>query len=373
MDHPKKILILYASAGHGHEKAAKAILEAYQELNPGNTAGTFDALEIIPPFWGRLYQKVYYTQIKNFPWLWGFFYFCMDIAPVYALVRLMRRLINSTAGRPLERFIQKENPSTIISTHFLATEIASCLKSKGQIHAKLVTVVTDYLPHYFWTADKVDSYVVALPETKAGLVKRGVSEEKIKVLGIPVEKRFSVRLSVQEARSNLSMDARAFTVLITSGGAGIGAMENIVERLLGLKKWIQLIAICGTNQDLFEALSEKAKGNPLLKAFGFVNNMNELMAASDIVIGKGGGLTITESLSQGKPMILFESIPGQEARNADCVQKYKAGFIADSLDELVRLVSELVESPDKLELIKKGVLEMSKPNAAKDIARLASE
>ena len=162
-----------------------------------------------------------------------------------------------------------------------------------------------------------------------------------------------------------------FTLLVTSGGGGIGSIENVVENLLGLKKPIQILVVCGTNQALFDALSLKAKEKPLLKIFGFVNNMNELMAASDVVIGKGGGLTITESFSQGKPIILFQSIPGQEARNALCIQKYKAGFVAGSVNEVVHVVSELLESPDELESIRKGVRKMYVPDSAREIARLA--
>ncbi len=372
MDREKKVLILFASAGHGHEKAAKAIGEAYQELAPGTLAGSFDTLEIIPPFWGHLYRKVYYTQIKYLPWLWGFFYFGMDIPLVYALMRRLRRFINGTAGRPLQRFIQKEHPSVIISTHFLATEIVSFLKSKGWIKSRLITVVTDYLPHHFWTAAEVDSYVVALPETKIGLVKLGIPAEKIEVLGIPVEKKFLTGLSLEEARSKLSLDLSAFTILITSGGAGIGAMENMVKKLLELNKPVQILAVCGTNQNLFEHLEQRAQKQPLLKVYGFVNNMNELMAACDVVIGKGGGLTITESFSQGKPIILFDSIPGQETRNADCVKKYGAGFIAGSLDEIARQISMLAESPQQLESMRQGVLRMSKPDAAKKISQLVS-
>ena len=134
--------------------------------------------------------------------------------------------------------------------------------------------------------------------------------------GIPVEKKFLADLPTLETRARLQLDLSAFTVLITSGGGGIGSMKNIVEGLLGLKKPIQILAVCGTNQLLFHRLSDRAVDRPLLKVFGFVDHMQELMAASDLVIGKGGGLTITESFSQGKPIILFQSIPGQETRNA---------------------------------------------------------
>ena len=374
MDHPKKVLILYASAGHGHEKAAKAIYEACQEL-PGEpiTAKIADTILLASSFYGNLYRQSYLMQIKYTPWLWGIFYYSLDQDWIYGWMRWLRRLLNSVTARRLERLIIEENPSTIITTHFLSTEVTSRLKENGKTNARIINVVTDYMPHHIWLAKFVDIYVVALRETKEQLVKWGVPPDKIKVLGIPIEKKFMASVSSQEARLRLSLDPVAFTLLITSGGAGIGSMKNVIENLLRLKKPIQILAVCGTNKALFEGLSLKAKKYPMLKIFGFVNNMNELMAASDIVIGKGGGLTITESFSQGKPMILFQSIPGQEARNAACVQKYKAGFVADSLNEIVRKVDELLESPDELDSIRKGVREMYMPDTAGKIACLASD
>lgn len=370
MDHSKKILILYASAGHGHEKAAKAILEACRELRFEN-AQAVDTISLVPPFFGNLYRQTYLFMIQYVPWLWGIFYYLLDVNWVYAVMRWVRRLLNaSTAGR-LEQFILKEKPDTIIATHFLSVEVASHLKEKNKINSKIISVVTDYLPHHVWMAKCVDLYAVALPETKKALMRWNVPASKIEVTGIPVEKKFLESLSISDARTKLALDPNTFTVLITSGGAGIGSMKNIAEDLLALKKPIQMLAVCGTNQNLFKVLNLKASENSSLKVFGFVSNMQELMAASDMVIGKGGGLTLTESFSKGKPMILFQSIPGQEARNVFCVRKYGAGLAASSLGEVIRAVSDISASPEKLDAMKKGVNAMYKGNASKRIAELA--
>ncbi|OIO38170.1 MAG: hypothetical protein AUJ72_02945 [Candidatus Omnitrophica bacterium CG1_02_46_14] len=374
MDHPKKVLILYASAGHGHEKAAQAIYEACRDLPGGQTEVKLaDTIKLASPFYGNIYRRSYMFQIQYIPWLWGVFYFGLDQAWIYGLMSLVRRFVNSLTAKRLERAIIEENPDTIIAVHFQSTEVSSHLKETGKIKSKLINLVTDYLPHHIWLAKYVDTYVVALKETKEKLMEWGVTAEKIKVLGIPVEKKFMTNLSISEVRSKLSLDPRAFTVLITSGGAGIGSMKNLIDGLVKLNKPIQILAVCGTNRALLEILKEKVKIYPLLKVFGFVNNMNELMSASDLVIGKGGGLTITESLSQGKPLLLFESIPGQESRNAECILKYKAGFVADSLSQAVQQVGELVSQPDKMESVKKGAAKMYVPDSASAIARLAVE
>jgi processive 1,2-diacylglycerol beta-glucosyltransferase len=370
MDRPKKVALLYASAGHGHEKAAQAVLEAYQDIAPEHACGAFDTLEIIPPFWGSLYRASYYFMIRHAPWLWGFFYHLTDLGFVHHVTRRLRRFVNSTAGRALERFIHKENPSIIISTHFLSTEVASYLKRKGRIDSKLITVVTDYLPHYFWVEKGVDLYVVGLKETKEGLVKRGVPASKIRVIGIPVEKKFLVPVSRTEVCHKLRLLSDVFTVLVTSGGAGIGAIEKIARGIMSLKRSIQVIVICGTNQWLFDRMKHASLENPLLQVFGFVTNMEELMEASDLVIGKGGGLTVTESFVKGKPVVLFRSVPGQETRNAACVARRGAGIIANSVPEVLNRVAEFSKEPRRLEKMKENVARFARPGAAADLVRL---
>lgn len=370
MDHPKKVLILYASAGHGHEKAAKAILEECGGSGSKIEAEAFDTLDIIPPFWGRLYKQVYYSQIKHAPWLWGFFYYSMDVPAVYWWIRWLRRIINSTAGKPLHRFISKENPLAIISTHFLSTEVASFLKGKGYIHSKLINVVTDYLPHHFWIAPEVDIYVVGLSETKTELVKRGVPENKIRVLGIPVEKKFLLPQSRQAVCAKLGLSKDLFTVLVTSGGAGIGELRKIADGILALKRDVQVLIVCGTNEWLFDNLKHRSLEEPHLKVFGFVSNMEELMEASDLVIGKAGGLTITESFVKAKPVILFRSVPGQEARNASCVRKYEAGVVTDSVAEVIGKVSEFLDFPERLKTMGENARKFAKPHATEEIVQL---
>lgn len=370
MDSSKKILILYASAGHGHEKAAKAILEACREL-PGVSAQAVDTIGLASPFFGNLYRQSYLLQIRYVPWLWGIFYYACDVGWVYAVIRWVRRAMNAILASRLERLILEEMPDAVIATHFLSVEVTSHLKEQGRIDTKLLSVITDYLPHHVWLAKGVDLYAVALPETKEKLMQWRVPADKIRLTGIPVEKKFLVNPPTLETRGRLRLDLLAFTVLITSGGGGIGSMKNIVEGLLELKKPIQILAVCGTNQPLFHVLSSVAVDHPLLKVFGFVHHMQELMAASDLVIGKGGGLTITESFSQGKPIILFQSIPGQETRNAFCVNRYHAGFVVQTIHEVVQKVSELLESPGQLESMKKGVREIFKSDASEKIARLA--
>ncbi|HXV18693.1 MAG TPA: glycosyltransferase, partial [Candidatus Omnitrophota bacterium] len=171
----------------------------------------------------------------------------------------------------------------------------------------------------------------------------------------------------------LGIREKLFTVLVTSGGAGIGDTQAIVKGILSLKKPVQVLVVCGTNKALFMALSGMAQENRLLKVFGFVSNMDELMEASDVVVGKAGGLTVTESFVKGKPVILFRSVPGQESRNADFVARNEVGFTTDSIKEVVSIVSRLHDEPDQIQALRDKVRRIARPNASFDIVKVVEE
>jgi processive 1,2-diacylglycerol beta-glucosyltransferase len=363
MDKAKQVLILYASAGHGHLKAAKAIQEAANELW-GVEWDCVDTLSLTPSWFGMTYAKSYLYQIQKMPHLWGLFYYATDIRAIYAIVRPFRRLMNKLAASQLEKYVISKKPDVIVTTHFMGNEVTAYLKRKGKIHSKLVTVVTDCMPHCVWMEKATDFYLTAMPETKKELVRRGVPADKVVVNGIPIEKKFSVPHDQAELRKKLGLNEKKFTVLLTSGGAGIGSVEKIVGLYAQAKNDIQLLAICGTNKVLYEKLKKIAAYWNGLKPYGFVNNMDELMGASDLVVGKAGGLTSTESLAKSKPMILIESIPGQEARNARCLQFYGAAYEAKSPADVIEKTCELISNETERHLMREAVSKISHPRSA---------
>lgn len=364
----KKILILHSSAGHGHENAAKAIEEACRLRDPEADVRCVDALDHTARIFSTGYRRTYLFLIDRLPTVWGFFYYLLDNAFLDMLVRPFRRMFNSFFGGGLERLIVSERPDVIVCTHFFPLEVAGWLKKKKKTGARLGVVVTDYLPHYFWAESSADFYAAAIQQTKDGLIKRGVPGSKIRVLGIPIESKFETKRSRQDAAAVLGVKSEFFTALLTSGGAGIGCTGEIAKRLLSLDAPLQILAVCGNNRLLFEELSVLGRTNSRLKVFSFVKNMEVLMEASDLVIGKSGGLTLTESLSKNKPMVILRPVAGQETRNAECVKLYRAGFVAHSVSEAVSLVLSAMGDRSLFEQLKDGVVRMTKPNAAKDIA-----
>ncbi len=371
MDPRKKILIFYASAGHGHEKAARAVLEAVLAAHPDADAKLVDTVSLMAPFVGNGYRQTYLLQIKYAPWLWGVCYYLLDVPLIYFFARFVRRAFNALTSKGLVEMILREKPDVVLTAHFYAAEVVSRLKAKKKTEAKLVTVVTDYFAHYIWTAPCTDSYAVGLEETREGLVRRGVDAERIQVTGIPVEKKFFRPVDRAAVFSRLGLDAGLFTVLITSGGVGIGAMEPLLKKILTLEKPVQVVLVCGTNKVLYGKVTSQAFAHKRLKALGFVDYMNELMECADVVVGKAGGLTITESFLKNKPVIMTGSIPGQEARNVVCVKAHHAGIEASGASEVAEAVSLLAGSEIEMKRLKSGAAEIARPGAAQAIAALA--
>ncbi|MEI8344893.1 MAG: glycosyltransferase [Candidatus Omnitrophota bacterium] len=371
MDSQSKILILYATAGHGHEKAAKAVAAALKEKHPQANVVLSDILTLCAPYYGASYRKSYLAMIRDMSWLWGFLYYGSDVSFIYRLLKPLRRLNNALLAKPLHQFIVAQNPDVIISTHFMSTEVASYLKRKGSSRARLVTVVTDYLPHYFWVGDGVDAYVCAIPEGKRELVKRGAPEDRIRIMGIPTDKKFSHALPRGELLLKHQVEDGVFTVLLTSGGAGVGAARKIAEALLELDKPVQVLAVCGTNEALKNQLTQLKAVRPRLKVFGFVDTMDELMQLSDVIVGKGGGLTVTEAMCKGKPMIIFQPVPGQESRNADCLSRASAAVTAGCFDDVIAKVKMFLNDPLKLKEYQETARRYAHPSSAVEIADLA--
>lgn len=367
----KRILILYASAGHGHAKAALAVEQAIRAQGLAEVKAV-DALSVCPPYFKRGYEGLYYFLIRRAAWLWGFLYFLTDNKVVYIFVKIARRLHNAFFAKMLESYILTVDPDVLICTHFLGSEVADHLKQKGLLRAKLITVITDYLPHTFWLEKHTDLYAVASDETKVELMKRGVPENMIRITGIPIEEKFSHKLSRADAASKLNIDPDQFTVLVTSGGGGVGLVEPLVDQLLFQNQSLQILAVCGTNHALAQKLQKKGSG-PKILVFGFVDNIQELMSASDLLVGKGGGLTITESLCMGLPMVLVGALPGQETRNVSCMLSNGSARRARSATQAVSQIKEFISHGELLREYRLSAEKLGRPRAAFHIGDLAQE
>lgn len=325
-----------------------------------------DALDYTSPFYKRLYQKTYSLLISKIPWLWGFVFQITDIGFLRGIITLLRRMFNSINAKVLTKYLQRENFDYIFSTHFFPNEVASFLKQKNQIKSKLISIITDFDVHSIWLEKAVNRYTVACEYTKQRLLGLGIPEENISVFGIPTHRKFSSELDQDEIRKRLNIKKDIFTVLVATGSFGIGPIEEMIEAL----KDYQILVVCGHNKNLFLRLHQKETEH--LVVYGLVDNMHELMAVSDCMITKPGGLSISEALVSQLPLIFFHTIPGQETNNIRILKKYGVGITETNIHEMALQVNKLNSCQNEMIAAQKAMQTLARPHATDDLIALIS-
>ncbi|MDP2912960.1 MAG: glycosyltransferase [Candidatus Omnitrophota bacterium] len=370
----KKILIIYATAGIGHKKAAVAVKKALDEMRDENLeVSIIDALDYTNAFFKWTYLKFYLLMVNRLPTLWGIAYHLTNNFYVDKIVSWLRRFSNWMNSGRLVKYLLEFKPDVIISTHFFASEVISDMKMHGLSQSRMVTIVTDYRLHSWWVADLTDAYVVGSEYAASDLLKLNVPASKIKLLGIPAEPVFSKSLDKSAILNKESLRDGIFTILVIGGGFGIGPIESIIKAINKVSKIpIQAIAVCGHNGQLVEKLKHlKTAPEKYLKVMGFVDNVHEYMEVSDILISKSGGITVAESMARNIPMIIIAPIIGQETRNSDFLVRKDAAVRLGRVRDLKGVLEEIASHPEKLAGMKESIKLIRKPTACYDIARLA--
>lgn len=367
---PPRVLILSASSGAGHVRAAQALEEAFR-MRGGSTVEHVDAINHVSKLFQRIYEDAYIAMVKSAPGLMGLLYDRTDQPWSNARRRLALDRLNA---QPMIRMLKRVQPDLCIATHFLPAEILAWLIAKRKLRARHVIVVTDYDVHAMWLCRTVDRYDVALPESAEYLAGIGVPREKLRVTGIPIDPKFEVPVDREEARRRLGLSANSRVLLISAGGYGVGPVEQLVRSLLALGRPWQIVAIAGKAEKLRTRLEQLSKtggrlagGGNRLVAIGFTKEMDQYMAAADALIGKSGGLTTSEALARGLPMILIEPIPGQEERNADHLLEAGAAIRCNNLPAATWKIATLLDNPEKLQAMHEAAKAMAQPAAARTI------
>ena len=321
----------------------------------------------------RAYPGTYYFLVRHLARIWGSGFEWFDSKPVYQLIQPLRRTWNLTLGQSFIRWLKRQSFDLVVATHFLPADVCGAGKQRGWFKTRLVVVITDLHPHRFWLAPEADAFVVATEATAAECQQRGIPRERLHVLGIPTARGFSLPVDRPALLRRFGLDATRLTLLVTSGGTTVGPFNRVVEALLRLEDAlpgrVQLVVVCGENARAAARLERRVRTSPMpVKVFGFVDNMPELMGSSDLVIAKAGGMTVTEALNEGLPLILYHAIPGQEWFNAQYVSGHGAAIIARGPRAVTAAVRKFVERPEPFVAMRNAARALSHPDAAEAIA-----
>jgi processive 1,2-diacylglycerol beta-glucosyltransferase len=370
---PRNLLILSVSAGAGHVRAAQAVEAAARTAAPALVPTHLDLLTLVPADFRKLYGQQYIKLVEKLPQLWSYLYARSDRRSRDTVIGNLKRAAEKLNTRKLTAEIARLAPDVILATHFLPAELLSRQKAQGKELPPLWVQVTDFDVHALWVHEHVDRYCVASEEVAFRLADRGVAKERISVTGIPVMPQFAAPLARSQCARELGVSADRFTVLMMAGGAGVGDLDELAERLLRLPDDLQMIALAGRNEDLLRRLKKLAAAHPgKLFPLGFTTTVERVMSVSDLVVTKPGGLSVSECLARGRPMLLVSPIPGQEERNADYLLEAGAAIKAVDAATLEFKIRGLLAEPARLRAMSEAAHRIARPGAAAKVVALIS-
>ncbi|SEF82330.1 glycosyltransferase [Paenibacillus sp. UNC499MF] len=307
----KRVLLLSEGFGAGHTQAAYALSENMRQLYPGIQTRVLELGAFLHPTLARWIFSAYRKALHSQPKLYGKLYrfqYKKSLNPITQMA-LHRIFYAQTA-----QIITQLRPDAIVCTHPFPSIVVSRLKRAG-LSVPLCTVITDYDVHGTWISPEVNKYLVSSDKVKTKLLHRGVDGGKIEITGIPVHPGFRQPHDKAEIRRRFGL-ASIPTVLVMGGGWGLIGDDAVLDEMLRWRDRVQLIFCFGSNQKALAKCQEDPRFlHPHVKLLGFTNEVDKLMEISDLLVTKPGGMTCTEGLAKGIPMLFHKPIPGQEEEN----------------------------------------------------------
>lgn len=364
-----KVLVLSVTAGQGHNSTAKAISDYLTGV--GADVRVLDTMRYINRALGETVDKGYlFVSSKAKPVYKG----------AYRLAELRKK--SSTEANPaiitakmfspkLKKYIDNYNPDVIICTHIFPAMSLDILKSENKLKAKTIGILTDFAFHPFWEEGVLIDYVV-VPNSSLLYKARekGFADSQVLPFGIPINPKFERSISKTDAKQMFGLDKDKTTILLMGGSMGYGNIDKTLKKLDAIDGDFQIINICGNNKRTKERIDSMSFSKKVLN-LGFVDYVDELMDASDIIVTKPGGLTISEALAKGLPMVIINPIPGQEDRNTEFLVNSGCAMAVSPTFELDEIIFLLSNNPERLRIMRESIALYAHPDSTRHICDFA--
>lgn len=387
----KKVLIMSASTGGGHNRAARAIKEELESRTIDNMSiecEIVDSLKLVNNTMDKVISRGYEKSALYTPKAYGSVYRFSETT-IASKNEFKTNPLTSLMARKFKHLLNESTPDLIIGTHPFPMIALSTLKKNNNIHSlsrtesfykstkvdipPMISVLTDYTTHSTWIQNEIDYYIVGHEYVKELLVYEGVDSEKVKAFGIPVEKSFLSHRDRETVLTELGLSPEKLTVLLMGGSFGAGNIKETLEDLIAIDRDFQILVITGRNEHLKDKLSKMLDStihNKNICLLGYTNKMNDILASIDVLISKPGGLTTTEALLNDVPMIVPYFIPGQEEENLDFLTNCGAALRTTKKYSLPVLLKVLIDDPFRLDNLRKNIKSIRKFDSAVNISNL---
>ncbi len=361
----KNILIVTASIGSGHNKAAAAISNELKNRYPNAHINVVDFMSPDTAYLNDLLKEIYLKMLDFVPGLYKFLY-SFTAGPVKG--SSVQTLLAHFMKHNMASIVKKHQADIIVCTHPFPCAAAAYLKSKNELEAKLFTVVTDFCLHQIWIYKNVDMYFVAHEQLAQELYAKGLDKNHVTVTGIPINRNFTQEYDKKMLIKKFDLQENMPVILIMGGGLGLGGVQTALEALETLTIPMQILVVTGANVALWsEVNAYVTHSRHSIKVWGYSHNINELMAIASLLISKPGALTTSEAMAMELPMVLQTPIPGPEAENADYLVNNGVAVLIQKQEQISDIVKNVIGDEDRLAWMKEKARELKRPDAAKKI------
>lgn len=358
-----KLLVMSVRAGYGHHSTGKAVIEQFEKH--GYECEMLDIFDYINRHLGNSIQDGYLLSTKYLSETYGKVYGRMTKKDEPYDKISVTAFLSSLVSKKLEKYVGDFCPDIIIGTHSYAGVVMSILSKRGVISCPTIGIVTDFTVHPFWESTFLDYYVIPDMLLSYEMRKKGIPQEKLLPIGIPIRSRFASSLDKKEARNRLKIGNKK-TILVMMGSMGYGDMKKTLAEMDEYPSDFQILCVCGSNKKVKSEIDSEM-WHKSIYTYGFVDNVDVMMDAADFIISKPGGLTTSETLAKGLPMITMNPLPGQEDRNLNFLVNNGAAIMVNDVYTVSEALHQLLSCPWREELLRESVRNLGKPNAAADL------
>lgn len=364
----QRVLVMYITARSGHYQAARSLEQGIRRINPEAEVLTIDAFQYLNPVLARIVDRIYLSVIQNSPEIWDYLY---DNPKVVNRSDSFRKLLHRYDSPRLHGLLEDFKPEVIACTQAFPCGLVADYKEEQDVSTPLYGILTDFSPHAYWVHSSVNHYIVPAEASRAWLIENRVQPERVSALGIPIDPVFSAEPDLHAIHRRLQLVPGVPVILMMGGGQGLGPIIEGVEQLDRIHRDFQLLVVAGTNESLYHRLITRAPGlkHPI-QVFGHVDFVADLMSVSSFIITKPGGLTTSEALAKGLPILALKPIPGQEAKNAAFLVQEEAARLAKDSRGLAHWVQQLLDHPAEMKLMAANAKRIGRPHAAVNAARM---
>ncbi len=369
----ERVVILSVSAGTGHMRAAQALKEAIQQVNPAAEVVILDTFRYTSPFLEKVILGTYMEMLKVTPVVYGYLYRQVERGqPLSGFAKQeFNRILNKLTAPKLVKFLEQARPQLVVCTHPFPVGILDRLKSQGLFRVPVMATITDFTVHPFWVFPEVDTYVVASEDLREPFAEFGIPLQRVYATGIPIDPAFALPVDRSSIQKKLNLDPFRPTVLVMGGGLGMGPLVEAVHYLGNGPVSCQLLVVAGRNEQLRQRLSRLAESNRHpTRVFGFVQNIHELMSVAHLMVGKAGGLSCAEALAKGIPIFIVDPLPGQEERNTEYLCRAGAALQVDRVQDLGLEILACLLDKGRLWDMSAAAARLGRPHAAREAVEL---